>query len=514
VILSPPLACGKRWLRWETLALAAILVLALGLRLHKITLQGLWYDELDSIATVTGRNGEEVLLPRGQLLEHVPVLTDLATARSFTHVITSLVNDAHPPLYFLTLRFWMDAWGSSDYVIRLLSVLFSLLGIIGLYEAMRTMHGPVAALWAALIMAVAFPQIRYAQEARMYAMAVALEMLAIIAVIRIEHSGISVGRLIALGGGLLGMMFTSYFCAPVCAAIGIYMLVRLRGKNRKISVAVCVATGIIFLATCGPLINQQRVAMAEPGYYWSWDHAPGLFGRTLFRAGGIPLRLLQDISTRSEWPAEAGAVLFVLPFLLLHRRPELLLWGLVLVAPVVFIASVDLMNHTNQLTQIRYLLSASPAVYALLASLLIRQRNLLLRWALPAVAVLSCTIALPVAYEPYKMDVAPVSRYLDQYIRPDEPVIFTGGSWGPYFTGYLYAGLARYSQSFPRPIAFLDAPAPAELMENLRRYPRIWFFCAGPQPTGEYLPGLEDEREAFFPRVGYLHVAHWRHSGK
>jgi hypothetical protein len=224
--------------------------------------------------------------------------------------------------------------------------------------------------------------------------------------------------------------------------------------------------------------------------------------------------LLEEIPARSEWLAEAGAVLFLLPFLLLRHRPELLLWGLVLVAPVAFIACMDLIKQTNQLTQIRYLLSASPGVYVLVAILLIEQRNFFLRWALPAVAVMGCALALPAAYEPYKMDVSPVGRYLDQHIRPDEPVVFSGGSWGNYFTGYLYAGLARYSGNFPRPIAFLDAPAPAELMEKLRRYQRVWFFCAGPQPTGEYLPGLEDEREAFFPRVGYLHVAHWRDKAK
>jgi hypothetical protein len=509
VILSPLLACGKRWLRWGTLALAAILLLALGLRLHKITLQGLWYDELASVMAATGRDGQQFTLPRGQLLRDAPILTDLKTRRPIGAVVGSLARDVHPPLYFLTLRIWMEAVGSSDFSIRLLSVLFSLLAIAGFYDVVRFMHGSKAALAACLIMAVAMPQIRYAQEARMYTMALAWEMLAIGGLIRIERSGASARYLLAFGGGMLGMMFCNYLCAPVCVALGIYAICRLRGRNRKLAIIICASVAAVFLACCLPLMMAQRHDLAQIGFTWEQDSAPGHVGRTWFRAGAIPFRLLQQPLERSEWVAEAGAVLFVIPFLLLRRRPEMLLWGLVLVLPVAFLTGEELIRQTNHLNEIRYLLPSSPAVYAMLATLLIEQRNILLRWALPALAAIGCAIALPVAYEPYKMDLAPVARYLDQRIHDDEPVVFAGGSWGPYFTGYLYAGLARYSHAFPRPIALLDAPASEELVEKLHRYRRVWFFCAGPQPVKDFLPGLNDDGNMYFLSVGYLHVGHW-----
>ena len=52
---------------------------------------------------------------------------------------------------------------------RLLSVLCSLVAIAFLYDITSRLHGKTVALWAALLMAIAVPQIEYAQATRNYA---------------------------------------------------------------------------------------------------------------------------------------------------------------------------------------------------------------------------------------------------------------------------------------------------------------------------------------------------------
>ena len=222
------------FVRWHILALIGIVILASAIRLHKLTSEGLGYDELGSMTTAAGRNAEGDLLPRGKLLENVPILTSLQNARPVPAVVTSLKNDNHPPLYFLTLRFWMDCFGDSDYSARGLSVAFSIIAIVLFFDAARVAEGPGAALWACLIMALAIPQVRYAQETRMYTMSLAMEMLAISALIRtLERMGTKGKRLGALGIGLAGMLFSNYLSAPSCLAVGIYAMVQLKEADRR-----------------------------------------------------------------------------------------------------------------------------------------------------------------------------------------------------------------------------------------------------------------------------------------
>jgi uncharacterized membrane protein len=73
----------------------------------------------------------------------------------------------HPPLYFFLLRLWRDI-ADGDLSSRLLSVLCSLAAIAFLYDTVSKLNGPTAAMYAALLMAIAVPQIEYAQATRNY----------------------------------------------------------------------------------------------------------------------------------------------------------------------------------------------------------------------------------------------------------------------------------------------------------------------------------------------------------
>lgn len=93
----------------------------------------------------------------------------------------TVLTDAHPPLYYIALKFW-TMLGTGEGMVRLLSVLFSTAAIPMMYLLASTLYeeregasvsNAASAQWgllAAAILAFSPFHIWYAQEARMYAM--------------------------------------------------------------------------------------------------------------------------------------------------------------------------------------------------------------------------------------------------------------------------------------------------------------------------------------------------------
>ncbi|HRA68502.1 MAG TPA: glycosyltransferase family 39 protein, partial [Caldilinea sp.] len=77
--------------------------------------------------------------------------------------------DQHPPLYYVLLHGWL-ALSDSEGWVRSLSAIFSTTTIPLFYGFVRTLAGGRAGLIAALLLAVAPFHVRFAQEARMYAL--------------------------------------------------------------------------------------------------------------------------------------------------------------------------------------------------------------------------------------------------------------------------------------------------------------------------------------------------------
>ena len=119
--------------------LLLILAAAAALRLHEIDRLSFWFDESASV--------------------HFGRLDPL----------DMWGRDTHPPLYYLLIHFWLLG-GDSETWLRLLSLLFSLGTLVGTYFAGRTLGGARVGLVAAALLALAGFELRFAQEARMYAM--------------------------------------------------------------------------------------------------------------------------------------------------------------------------------------------------------------------------------------------------------------------------------------------------------------------------------------------------------
>jgi len=126
------------------LALAlAVILLAAGLRLHRLDAQSLWNDEGASVAM---------------------------TRRAPAEIVTNSAADIHPPGYYLLLAGWTALAGRSEFALRALSALAGVLSVALVIALGRRLFDRPAGLIAGAILAAHTFAIYYAQEARMYAL--------------------------------------------------------------------------------------------------------------------------------------------------------------------------------------------------------------------------------------------------------------------------------------------------------------------------------------------------------
>jgi mannosyltransferase len=130
--------------------LGALMLLALVLRTQVLDV-GFWIDEGLSVG-ISDR-------PLGDILD-------------------ALRLDGSPPLYYLLLHFWMQLAGTSEEAVRSLSLVCALIAVPVAWWAARVPFGSRAA-WMAAVLAATNPFLTlYAQEARMYALAALLALIA------------------------------------------------------------------------------------------------------------------------------------------------------------------------------------------------------------------------------------------------------------------------------------------------------------------------------------------------
>src|SRR3546814_472074 len=86
----------------------------------------------------------------------------------------ALRRDGHPPLYYWLLHGWMEVFGDGDRAARALSGVISLATLPLIWAIGRRVEGARAARFALLVAALSPYAIRYASEARMYALVMLL----------------------------------------------------------------------------------------------------------------------------------------------------------------------------------------------------------------------------------------------------------------------------------------------------------------------------------------------------
>ena len=138
-------------LQLEKYSIWAILLLAAAIRFTGLMRRDFWYDE---------------------------AFTGVAIKENFHNMIIMIINDIHPPLYYLALKAFASFFNYSVYGIRLFSAIFGVLSVWALYILTKELFNVKVARYASLLAAISPFAIQYSQEARMYAMLVFFVLIA------------------------------------------------------------------------------------------------------------------------------------------------------------------------------------------------------------------------------------------------------------------------------------------------------------------------------------------------
>lgn len=193
-----------RWL--AVLVLAALLAVALGMRLSGLLERGIWLDETVSLQVAAQPPGE---IARGQVFDN--------------HT---------PPLYYLLLHLWFQVVPEGLFTLRLLSVLLDLGVLVLLVATVARAFGRRRAVAVGAAYAIAPFAVRLAQEGRMYPLLVLLVVACFALALEVDrhrHRRWTAAALVPVAAAAL---YTHYYAALSLLALHAAMAWRLRGDRR------------------------------------------------------------------------------------------------------------------------------------------------------------------------------------------------------------------------------------------------------------------------------------------
>jgi mannosyltransferase len=205
--------------------------------------------------------------------------------RPLVDILEALRLDGSPPLYYLLLHLWMQLTGTSEEAVRSLSLVCALVAVPVAWWAARGPFGSRAA-WMAAVLTATNPFLTiYAQEARMYALAALLALVACGAFARSfaaepEAHGRR-GWAIAFAVTFAALLYTHNWALFFGAACG--------------------AVWLGLLAVAPPPARRELL----------WIGAIGFGGAVLLYLPWVPTTLYQAAHTGAPW-AEAPTVLSLL----------------------------------------------------------------------------------------------------------------------------------------------------------------------------------------------------------
>lgn len=150
---------------WESLAilglLLAILLLGMGLRLHDLDADSLWYDEI-----------------------HTAVRAESEPLSLVARIASGEGGGVQLPLIYVVSHFFVRLLGDSEFILRFQAMLFGSLTILLAYKVGEILYTSKQGLLGAFLLAVNPYHVQYSQEARHYALMVFLALLSLILLLK------------------------------------------------------------------------------------------------------------------------------------------------------------------------------------------------------------------------------------------------------------------------------------------------------------------------------------------
>jgi mannosyltransferase len=236
-----------------------------------------------------------------------------------------LRHDGSPPLFYVLLHFWVNAFGSSEAATHSLSLLFGLLTIPVAMWGGWTLFGRRTGIMAAILFAFSAFLTAYAQETRMYEL---MGLLGLLATIGFMHGFVYRRRkyVILFAVSLALMYYTHswgifYAAGSLLALIPVYRLSDDRRGLLRDAVLAFIASGVLYLPWL-PNFIYQATHTGDP-----WANSPRL---------GAPVLISRDLmgGDRVSVALLFGAILGFAPLFKKGQRRSreaTALWALILI---------------------------------------------------------------------------------------------------------------------------------------------------------------------------------------
>jgi uncharacterized membrane protein len=197
-------------------------------------------------------------------------------------------NQAAPPGFLFLVKLGVLAWGGSEYVLRLVPLLFSLASLLLFAWIARRVLAPAGALVAMALFAFLPPLIRYAAEFKQYGVDVTVGLGVIAAVLPFLDG--PAGRLHAVMLCLTGAaaVWLSHPAPFFLAAAGLALLVQRR-RQRQPAIGTLIAIGAIWVAS---FLFVYLVSLRDLGTHqglqraWASTFPPSVFSLSAIRWTG------------------------------------------------------------------------------------------------------------------------------------------------------------------------------------------------------------------------------------
>jgi hypothetical protein len=223
----------------------------------------------------------------------------------------ALKQDGAPPLFYVLLHFWMKAFGTGDIAARSLSGVCMVGAVVATWFAARRFAGTTVAWVAVVLMALNPYAIRYATEARMYALEILLVACGIVAVQRAIEKP-TWGRVAVFGALVALSVYTQYwafYLLVVVAMLLAWMAWRGAPSTQTAARRLLIAGGVGLLAFL-PWVPTFMYQRAHTGTPWGTPVLPGI-------PLGYTLRDFAGGASGTTADRQEGWLLFFLLFALL-----------------------------------------------------------------------------------------------------------------------------------------------------------------------------------------------------
>jgi mannosyltransferase len=444
-------------------ALLLILSGAALLRFYALSAESLWFDEAYS-----------VWVARHSVRWHIA----LSTQRIF------------PPLYYLSLHFWL--WlGNSEFAIRSLSALIGLGSIMAVYGLAKQLFDARVGLLSALLLAISPLHIWYSQEARMYILVAALGLCSAYFMLLALREGKAWQWLayVVSTAMLMNAHYFAVFLVPFQNAYVLYLLLQ-RHARRGVLWHWLLSQVLVGLLS---VIGLAGILSSESNYWWglldTWHGAP-----TIVDLLGLMFTFSLGTTVRGAVVYWGGLFLFglcVLASLFAFERGRLSLSvnrGLVFVILylVVPLGTVFLLSQFRSFWVLRYIFPFLPPYCIIVARGISRMQRLgigrssmvgriLAPLLLGAIVLISLWPIADIYRYEQKENWRAVVQYLTAEERPGDLIFLVDEDiWLP-FEHYYRGSMRRTGVS--RVITDRDLLA-ARVGTVLPNYDRIWLVLS------------------------------------